>query len=84
MNAYFAGGCFWCITPIFKMYGVKEVICGYGGGDEENPTYEQVKKQLDRLNDTVFTLDTLEFEESNAFIPAKLLNNARREIVQGL
>ena len=50
-----------------------------------NPTnYEQVKKQLARLNDTVFTLDTLEFEESNAFIPAKLLNNARREIVQGL
>ena len=45
MNAYFAGGCFWCITPIFKMYGVQEVVCGYGGGDEENPTYEQVKKQ---------------------------------------
>ena len=44
-EAYFAGGCFWCVTPIYKMYGVDEVVCGYSGGDEENPTYEQVKHQ---------------------------------------
>lgn len=44
-NAYFAGGCFWCITPIFKMYGVDKVICGYSGGDEVNPSYEEVKHQ---------------------------------------
>ncbi len=44
-NAYFAGGCFWCITPMFKLYGVDEVICGYSGGDEINPTYEDVKAQ---------------------------------------
>lgn len=44
-NAYFAGGCFWCITPMFKLYGVDEVICGYSGGDEVNPTYEDVKAQ---------------------------------------
>ena len=41
-------------------------------------------KQLSRLNDTVFTLGDVEFEEYNAFIPVKMLNNARREIVQGL
>lgn len=50
-----------------------------------NPTTrEQVVKQLSRLNDTVFTLGDVEFEEYNAFIPVKMLNNARREIVQGL
>ena len=50
-----------------------------------NPTTrEQVIKQLARLNDTVFNLTHVEFEEYNAFIPAKLLNSARREIVQGL
>ena len=44
MKAYFAGGCFWCITPTFKeTAGVQDVTCGYCGGDEANPTYEQVK-----------------------------------------
>lgn len=45
MKAYFAGGCFWCITPIFKLYGVEKVTAGYSGGDEINPTYEDVKHQ---------------------------------------
>lgn len=46
-NAYFAGGCFWCITPLFKeLDGVYEVISGYSGGDEVNPKYEDVKKQI--------------------------------------
>lgn len=50
-----------------------------------NPaTKEQVVKQFSRLSDTVFSLNDVEFEEYNAFIPAKLLNSARREIVQGL
>lgn len=50
-----------------------------------NPTTkEQVIKQLSRLNDTVFQLNHVAFEECNAFIPAKLLNAARREVVQGL
>lgn len=44
-NAYFAGGCFWCITPIFKIYGATAVISGYSGGDEVNPCYEDVKHQ---------------------------------------
>lgn len=37
MNAYFAGGCFWCITPIYKIYGVDRVTAGYSGGDEPDP-----------------------------------------------
>lgn len=45
MLAYFAGGCFWCITPVFEMLGVKKVISGYSGGDEVNPVYEDVKAQ---------------------------------------
>jgi putative protease len=50
-----------------------------------NPTTkEQVIKQFSRLNDTIFELKSVDFEESGAFIPAKLLNAARRAIVQGL
>lgn len=50
-----------------------------------NPTTkDQVIKQLSRLNGTIFELNHVDFEESNAFIPAKLLNAARRDIVQGL
>ncbi|MGN0713321.1 MAG: DUF3656 domain-containing protein [Anaerovoracaceae bacterium] len=52
---------------------------------EKKPTTrEQVEKQLYRLNDTVFTLQNLQFEEYGAFIPVKLLNQARRAVVQGL
>ena len=35
-------------------------------------------------HDTVFTLQSLEFEECGAFLPVKLLNQARREIVNRL
>ena len=50
-----------------------------------NPTTkEQVIKQLSRLNDTIFELKTVDYEDCGAFIPAKLLNVARRDIVQGL
>ncbi len=42
-TAYFASGCFWCVEAIYEsVKGVKEVISGYSGGTEENPTYEQV------------------------------------------
>jgi peptide methionine sulfoxide reductase msrA/msrB len=41
--ATFAGGCFWCMEPPFeKLDGVSEVLSGYAGGTEINPTYEQV------------------------------------------
>jgi peptide methionine sulfoxide reductase msrA/msrB len=42
-TATFAGGCFWCVEADFeKVDGVVEVISGYAGGHQENPTYEAV------------------------------------------
>ena len=42
-TAVFGGGCFWCMEPPFEqLRGVLEVTAGYSGGDEKNPTYEQV------------------------------------------
>lgn len=41
--ATLAGGCFWCTEAIFKrLKGVVTIKPGYGGGDVENPSYEQV------------------------------------------
>ena len=53
-TAYFAGGCFWCITPTFKeMPGVISVISGYSGGEEIDPTYEDVKYQRTSHRETI-------------------------------
>lgn len=42
-KAIFAGGCFWCMQPPFDhAKGVVSTVVGYAGGQEENPTYEQV------------------------------------------
>jgi peptide-methionine (S)-S-oxide reductase len=42
-KAVFAGGCFWCMQPPFdKLPGVKSTSAGYTGGQQANPTYEQV------------------------------------------
>lgn len=42
-QAYFAGGCFWCLEhPFDSIPGVTEVMPGYGGGETENPTYQEV------------------------------------------
>ena len=42
--ATFAGGCFWCVEAAFeeKAPGVVEAVSGYSGGDEKDPTYQQV------------------------------------------
>ena len=46
-TAYFASGCFWCVEAIFEsVKGVEEVISGYSGGKEDNPTYEQIGRGL--------------------------------------
>lgn len=42
-KATFAGGCFWCMQPVFvKMDGVVNVVSGYTGADKARPTYEEV------------------------------------------
>ncbi len=42
-KATFAAGCFWCEGAVFQgVKGVQEVVAGYSGGKEANPTYEQV------------------------------------------
>lgn len=42
-KAVFAGGCFWCMEgPFEALPGVLTVSSGYAGGQEPNPTYEQV------------------------------------------
>jgi len=42
--ATFAGGCFWCVEAAYeeKVPGVVEAVSGYSGGNEKNPTYQQV------------------------------------------
>ncbi len=44
-SAVFGGGCFWCMESDFERLtdqGVLSVTSGYAGGQEQNPTYEQV------------------------------------------
>jgi peptide-methionine (S)-S-oxide reductase len=42
-TAIFAGGCFWCMEPVFdKMEGVLSAIPGYTGGTTRDPSYPEV------------------------------------------
>jgi methionine-S-sulfoxide reductase len=43
-KATFAGGCFWCMQPEFDALGdaVSATTVGYTGGQEPDPSYEQV------------------------------------------
>jgi methionine-S-sulfoxide reductase len=42
-TAVFAGGCFWTVEYKFEQIeGVSEAVSGFSGGDQVNPTYEQV------------------------------------------
>ena len=65
-TAYFAGGCFWCITPTFKETpGVLDVVSGYSGGDEIDPTYTDVKSQRTGHRETIridYDPDKVSFE----------------------
>ena len=37
------GGCFWCTEAAYEILpGVKDVVSGYAGGKEPNPTYAQI------------------------------------------
>lgn len=60
-EAYFAGGCFWCIGGFFEqMKGVVSVTSGYSGGDEEDPSYEDVKSQKTLHRETI----RIEYDEN--------------------
>ena len=38
-----AGGCFWCLEAVFdNLKGVVDVVSGYSGGKQPNPSYAQV------------------------------------------
>ncbi len=40
-HAYFAGGCFWGLEELMRTQpGVVDIVAGYTGGDNDNPTYE--------------------------------------------
>ena len=40
---YLGGGCFWCTESVFKkVNGIISISPGYMGGDNPNPTYEEV------------------------------------------
>ncbi len=41
--ATLAGGCFWCLEAVFEQVkGVERIVSGYTGGQQANPTYQQV------------------------------------------
>ena len=52
-EAYFAGGCFWCITPTFYDAGASKVVSGFSGGAENDPVYAEVKAQRTGHRETV-------------------------------
>src|SRR3954463_6622997 len=42
-TAVFAGGCFWGVEAVFEhTKGVRDVVSGYAGGRDANPSYDQV------------------------------------------
>ena len=50
----FGTGCFWCSEAIFsRLEGVMEVVPGYSGGEEPNPTYDLVKTGTTRYAEVV-------------------------------
>ncbi|MEM6886435.1 MAG: peptide-methionine (S)-S-oxide reductase MsrA [Verrucomicrobiota bacterium] len=44
-EAVLGAGCFWCVEAVYeRLPGVSEVISGYAGGTQLNPTYKQVSR----------------------------------------
>ena len=42
-QAIFGGGCFWCTEAVFQnLRGVQNVVSGYMGGHQVNPSYEDI------------------------------------------
>lgn len=44
-EAVLGAGCFWCVEAVYeRLPGVSEVISGYAGGTQKDPTYKQVSR----------------------------------------
>jgi len=44
-EAILGAGCFWCVEAVYeRLPGVSEVVSGYAGGNQKNPTYKQVSR----------------------------------------
>ncbi|MFC2074258.1 peptide-methionine (S)-S-oxide reductase MsrA [Campylobacterota bacterium] len=42
-TAILGGGCFWCIEAVYsRAKGVQSAISGYAGGENPNPTYQEI------------------------------------------
>ena len=53
-SAYFSGGCFWCIAPIFRdQTGVLSATVGFSGGTEPSPSYSDVKSGKTHHRETI-------------------------------
>ena len=66
MKAYLAGGCFWCMEkPYHLIEGVREVVSGFSGGEEQDPTYLEVKQQKTMHRETV----AIDFDEDKLSFP---------------
>jgi peptide-methionine (S)-S-oxide reductase len=65
--ATLGGGCFWCLDPIFaELVGVENVVVGYSGGSEPNPTYQQVSSKTTGHAEVVqvtFDPEAISFED---------------------
>ena len=61
-KAVFAGGCFWCLESDFEYMqkhenighgGIKEVVSGYDGGLQKDPTYKTVSAGITNYKESV-------------------------------
>ena len=66
-EAYFAGGCFWCMEPPFeKVPGVEAAVSGFAGGEEEFPSYKDVASGKTGHREAVritYDADIISYEE---------------------
>jgi len=66
-TATFGSGCFWCSEAMFsRLEGVEEVVPGYAGGEEKNPSYELVCSGTTRYAEVInikFDKSIISFEE---------------------
>ena len=65
-TATFAGGCFWCMEPPFdELEGVAATISGFAGGEQPNPTYQEVangRTQYTEAVQVIYDSTTINYE----------------------